>query len=72
VTSRRSWVVAAGWIFGSYWRDLPDRSFLALGPDDARSAEDPGVRSVKGAAARAPRLGPDPVRNREAPRCGRA
>ena len=31
---------------------------------------DPDVRSVKGAAARAPRLGPDPIRNREAPRRG--
>jgi hypothetical protein len=27
---------------------------------------------VKGAAARAPRLGPDPIRNREASRYGRA
>jgi len=38
----------------------------------SRTAADPDVRSVKGAVTRAPRLGPDPIRNREAPRCGRA
>jgi hypothetical protein len=41
-------------------------------PIRARSAADPDVRTVKEAAIRAPRQGPDPIRNREAPRCGRA
>ena len=41
-------------------------------PIRARSAADPDVRTVKEAAIRAPRQGPNPIRNREAPRCGRA
>ena len=46
----------------------------AAAPEVARvrSTADPDVRSVKGTPARAPRLAPDPVRNREAPQCGRA
>jgi hypothetical protein len=42
----------------------------------AKAARTPCGRSGRsvseGAAARAPRLGPDPIRNREEPRCGRA